>query len=232
MKIAIMQPYFLPYIGYWQLINAVDIFVVYDNIKYTKKGWINRNRFIQNGKEAIFTIPIRKDSDSLDVRDRYLADDFNKREFSKKILNAYKKSLSYEYLNKHFDSIILFPSTSLFDYILNSIQELCQLLKIRTPIIVSSTIKCDHSLRSTDRVKAIVKALGGNTYINPIGGLELYNKADFFTDGIELQFLKSSSFEYTQPTPTFIPFLSIIDLAMHNSMETVREQIHRGFELL
>jgi len=62
-KVAIMQPYFLPYIGYWQLINAVDKFVVYDNIEYTKKGWINRNRFLQNGKDELFTIPLKKDSD-------------------------------------------------------------------------------------------------------------------------------------------------------------------------
>ena len=57
--LGIMQPYFLPYIGYWQLLSAVDQFVVYDNIKYTKKGWINRNRFLRDGTDAVFTIPLK-----------------------------------------------------------------------------------------------------------------------------------------------------------------------------
>jgi NADPH-dependent glutamate synthase beta subunit-like oxidoreductase len=76
MKLAIMQPYFLPYIGYFQLIATVDRFIVYDNIKYTKKGWINRNRFLQNGKDATFSLPLKKDSDSLDICERELAADF------------------------------------------------------------------------------------------------------------------------------------------------------------
>ena len=73
-----MQPYFFPYIGYFQLIGAVDLFIVYDNIKYTKKGWINRNRMLQGGKDVVFSLPLKGDSDSLDVRERVLADDFNR----------------------------------------------------------------------------------------------------------------------------------------------------------
>jgi len=73
MKIGIMQPYFLPYIGYFQLIKSVDVFVIYDNIKYTKKGWINRNRMLQNGKDVIFSLPLKNDSDYLDVCERELA---------------------------------------------------------------------------------------------------------------------------------------------------------------
>ena len=78
MKLAIMQPYFMPYLGYWQLMNAVDTYVVYDNIQYTKKGWFNRNRILLNGKDYLFTIPLKKDSDFLNVCERSVADDFNK----------------------------------------------------------------------------------------------------------------------------------------------------------
>lgn len=74
MKAAIMQPYFFPYLGYFQLMNAVDTFVVYDNIEFTKKGWINRNRILVNGKDAFISIPLKKDSDYLQVNERYLAD--------------------------------------------------------------------------------------------------------------------------------------------------------------
>ena len=88
MKAAIMQPYLLPYIGYFQLIRAVDVFVVYDNIKYTKKGWINRNRFLQNGADALFSVPLRKDSDFLDIRERHVAPDFNRA----KLLNELREA--------------------------------------------------------------------------------------------------------------------------------------------
>ncbi len=78
MKLAIMQPYFFPYIGYFQLINTVDEFVVYDNIEFTKKGWINRNRILVNGKDEYITLPIKKDSDFLHVKDRFLAETWSK----------------------------------------------------------------------------------------------------------------------------------------------------------
>ncbi len=110
-NVAIMQPYFLPYIGYWQLINAVDKFVVYDNIEYSKKGWINRNRFLQNGKDELFTIPLKKDSDYLYIRDRYLSDNIEAEQ--KKILrrfeNAYRKAPYYE------EGIVLLKNCLLFD---------------------------------------------------------------------------------------------------------------------
>ena len=84
--IAIMQPYFFPYIGYFQLIAAVDMFIVYDNIKYTKKGWINRNRLLNRGKNVIFSLPLKNDSDYLNVCQRELAADFNR----DKLLHQFK----------------------------------------------------------------------------------------------------------------------------------------------
>jgi hypothetical protein len=88
MKLAIMQPYFLPYIGYYQLIHAVDMFLVYDNIQYTKKGWINRNRFLKNGEAAVFTLPLKKDASEGDVVQRELAADFDR----KKLLNQFREA--------------------------------------------------------------------------------------------------------------------------------------------
>ena len=86
MKIAIMQPYLLPYIGYFQLVAASDLFVIYDNIQYTKKGWINRNRLLMNGTDKVFTLPLQRASDYLEVRDRYIAPEFNR----SKVLNQFK----------------------------------------------------------------------------------------------------------------------------------------------
>ena len=89
-----MQPYFLPYIGYFQLIDAVDLFIVYDDVKYTKRGWINRNRMLVNGRDAVFSLPLKHASDALDVRDRELATDFNPEKLLKQFAGAYRRAPS------------------------------------------------------------------------------------------------------------------------------------------
>lgn len=231
MKIAIMQPYFLPYIGYWQLISAVDIFVVYDNVKYTKKGWINRNRFLRNGLEASFSLPLRKDSDFLDVNERFLADSFNREDLLNRFREAYRRAPEFNSVIPFLGGILRNPSSNLFEYIFAAIGAVCEFLGISTPLVVSSTIDCDHSLKSAERVQAICKSLGADTYLNPVGGVELYSKEDFSAKGISLKFLKALPFEYNQTGSPFVPWLSILDVLMFNSKESARNQIYRGYSL-
>src|SRR6188768_4511537 len=106
MSIAIMQPYLFPYIGYFQLMAAVDEFVVYDNIEFTKKGWINRNRILVNGKDTFITLPLKKGSDYLNVNDRYLADSWltDRTKLMNKVTEAYRKApqfnLAYPVIKK------------------------------------------------------------------------------------------------------------------------------------
>jgi hypothetical protein len=231
MRIAVMQPYFLPYIGYWQLIAAVDAFVVYDNIKYTKKGWINRNRFLVNGKEALFSLPLKKDSDFLDVNKRYLADSFDREDLIRRFREAYRKAPEFHAFMPLLEDLIRFSSNNLFDYILNSIYGICKTLEIKTRVIISSEIECDHSLKSSDRVQAICKALCADTYINPIGGTELYSKVDFRAKGITLQFLQPAFVEYHQNASGFLPGLSIVDVAMFNTGERLKQQVLSGYDI-
>jgi hypothetical protein len=231
MTIAIMQPYFMPYIGYWQLIGAVDAFVLYDNIKYTKKGWINRNRFLRNDVEAAFNLPLRKDSDFLDVAQRYLADSFDRENLLNQFREAYRKAPEFSSVMPLLEGIIRNPAANLFEYILASIRAICDFLGIKTPLLVSSTIDCDHSLKSAERVQAICKALGADTYLNPVGGMELYSKEDFARHGIDLKFLKALPLEYQQSGNPFVPWLSIIDLLMLNSKEFTQSKIYGGYSL-
>ena len=226
-----MQPYFLPYIGYWQLLGAVDAFVVYDNIKYTKKGWINRNRFLLNGKEALFSLPLCKDSDSLDVNQRYLADSFDCEDLINRFHEAYRKAPEHTAVMPVLEDIIRCPSSNLFDYIRYSIEKVCSYLELKTPVIVSSSIDCDHSLKAAERVQAICKALGADTYINPVGGRELYAKADFERNGFNLKFLQPQLTEYSQLGDSFVPWLSIVDVAMCNSVEQVKHRVLSGYSL-
>jgi hypothetical protein len=231
MRLAIMQPYFLPYIGYWQLIAAVDVFVVYDNIKYTKKGWINRNRFLVNGKEALFSLPLRKDSDFLDVNQRYLADSFDREDLIRRFREAYRKAPEFHAFMPFLENLIRFASNNLFDYILNSIYRICEFLGLKTKVIISSHIDCDHSLKSSDRVQAICKALCADTYVNPIGGTELYSKEYFAQQQLSLQFLQPNLSEYSQCGNAFFPWLSIVDVAMFNTGERLRRQVSSGYKL-
>jgi hypothetical protein len=167
-KVAIMQPYFLPYIGYWQLINSVDTFVVYDNIEFTKKGWFNRNRILEMGRDKLFTVPVKKDSDYLPVIERYRSDDSDA-EIARTlriIQNIYRKAPCYAAVYPVIEECFLAPERNLFGYIYNSIQVICNYLEIATTIVVSSTVPIDHSLKAEKKVMALCKALHAETYIN------------------------------------------------------------------
>lgn len=227
MKIGIMQPYFFPYIGYFQLMNAVDEFVVYDNIEFTKKGWINRNRILVNGEDSFITLPLKKDSDFLDVRDRYLADSWRTERLKmlNRIKESYRKAPQFDYVYPIIEKSIFFEDSNLFNYILNSLKQVKEYLEIRTSFIISSTIPMDHALKSEKKVIAICKARNADTYVNPIGGIQLYIKAEFENEGIDLHFLKADDFEYKQFNNKFMPWLSIIDVMMFNSKEIIARML-------
>ncbi len=224
MKIGIMQPYFFPYIGYWQLINAVDRFVIYDNIQFTKKGWIKRNRILMNGKDKMISLPIKKDSDYLDVNKRYLSETFEKDKT--KIINqikmAYCKAPEFDAVFPLIEGAVNCGKENLFDFIHATIKMVIDYLEIDTEIIISSDIGMDHSLMNRDRVIETCKTLDGEIYINPIGGVELYDKEEFSQNGIELKFIQTDKFEYKQYDNIFVQNLSIIDVMMFNSKEEIK----------
>jgi len=234
MKLAIMQPYIFPYIGYFQMINVVDEFVVYDNIKFTKKGWINRNRILVNGKDAYITLPLKKDSDYLDVRDRYLTDNWHleRRKILNKIIESYKKSSNFDQVFPLIESCILFEEKNLFKFIFNSLVQIKGYLGIRTPLIISSTIDIDHGLKFEKKVIEICKAQKATEYLNPIGGIELYSKVEFKENNLGLQFIKTGDIKYKQFDNDFIPYLSIIDVMMFNSKEVTQGYLNSSFSLL
>ena len=151
MKVAIMQPYFFPYIGYFQLIAAVDLFIVYDNIKYTKKGWINRNRMLQNGKDVMFSLPLRSGPDQLNVCDRELADDFNGRKLLNRFKGTYRAAPYFAQVFPLIEQIVSYNERNLFQFLYNSIIKICQYLGITTRIKISSDIDIDHSLKSQEK---------------------------------------------------------------------------------
>lgn len=231
MKLGIMQPYFLPYIGYWQLINTVDVFVIYDNIQYTKKGWINRNRFLQNGHDELFSISLKNDSVFLNVGERFLSLDYKRNKLIAMFQGAYSKAPKKNEILPFIGEIINCQEKNLFKYIYNSIVRICEYLEIKTKIVISSSVDIDHSLKAENKVLAICKALCAETYVNPIGGIELYSKDIFKEHGVKLQFIKSKPVEYKQFNNEFVPWLSILDVLMFNDKETVKHYLNE-FELI
>lgn len=227
MTLAIMQPYLFPYIGYWQLINAVDTFVIYDNIQFSKKGWFHRNNILLNGKKTLFSIPLKKDSDSLDVIERFISDGADKEinKITRQIEIAYKKAPYFEDVFPMIKEIFQNKEKNLFKYIYNSVLQVCDYLEIDTKIIISSTIDIDHSLKSQDKVIALNKVLNATKYINPIGGIELYDFEKFQNENIELFFLNSNVPEYNQFGKEFIPYLSIIDILMFNNIKEIKKML-------
>ena len=219
MKVAIMQPYFLPYIGYLQLLNSVDKFILYDDIEYTKKGWINRNRIVDG---EIITLPLKKDSDYLNVVERRLSDDWSKQKTKilNKIESRYRKAEYFTTGYKLFFNIINYEDTNLFYFIHNSINEVKRFLEIDTEIIVSSTLTRPQ-LQMQDSVIDLCKRVGGTSYVNPIGGKMLYDKNLFSDNELSLSFLRN----------TYNNTLSILDIIMTTPKSEIKERLLYDYEM-
>jgi hypothetical protein len=221
--VAIMQPYFLPYIGYFQLIKAADVFVIYDDVNYINKGWINRNYLLGVNNKQGFTLPLNQASQNKLINE---IDIFEFEKFKKSFLRtvelSYKKSPYYSSCVALINSIFDYQGLNLSGFIRNSIEVLARYLNISTAIVPSSSVYQNNNLKAQDRIIDICKKESATVYVNPIGGLELYSKELFTENQLELFFLKSGLIEYPQFNNEFIPWLSIIDVLMFNS----KEQIH------
>lgn len=232
MRIAIMQPYFLPYIGYLQLMNAVDKFVLYDDVNYINKGWINRNRILVSGKEYLFTIPLKEASQNKLINEIYLSDDPKWRgKLLKTFEQAYKKAPFYLTAFAVTEKIINLDAEKVSDWIADSFAILAQYLNIQTEIVASSSIYQNTHLKGQERILDICQQEKADHYINPIGGTDLYDKSIFDKAGIQLNFLKSKPLIYSQFKNEFVPWLSIVDIMMFNDIPTI-QGILNEYELI
>lgn len=229
MKVGIMQPYFMPYIGYWQLMAAVDTYVIYDDVNYIKKGWINRNNILVNKDKQMFTIALNGASQNKLINEITIADDFTK--LRKTIHMAYHKAPYYNDVMALLEKIFSYQSNNLADFIANSIKLVSQYIDIQTKIIMSSDIEKDNSLKGQDKILEICKLLNADTYYNAIGGQELYDKSIFENENINLYFVQSNITQYPQYGEEFISGLSIIDVLMFNSNEEINNML-KNFQLV
>ncbi len=223
MKIAIMQPYFMPYIGYFQLINAVDKFVILDDVQYINRGWINRNRILSNKKPVMIILPLKKAARELKINERYFVPDFKDviKKLKKSFYFAYCKAPYYKEVEKVLLDIFSYDNLNVSEFVTYSIRSICEYLHIKTDIYISSEINKNNDLKKQNRIIEINKRMNSTNYINPIGGKQLYSKDDFNRNNIALNFIKTKDIVYKQYNNEFVQNLSIIDIMMFNSKEKV-----------
>jgi hypothetical protein len=223
MRVAIMQPYFLPYIGYFQLIKSADIFVLADEYQYTKKGWINRNRAILNKRVETFTLAVSSEGVCISEKKLYSWED--RKTLFRKIKQSYVDAPNSQTINVRLEEFLVSEEAYLFPLIEESITSICDLLAIDTQILRLSALDNNKELKGIDRVQDIVKTLGADTYLNPEGGREIYKTHEFKCNGLELEFLEHKPKPYPQLISGFIERLSIIDLLyMHGNLADL--QVH------
>lgn len=214
--------------------NVVDEFIVYDEIQYSKKSWVNRNRILMNNSDHLISLPLKKGSDYLNIKDRFLADNWplERKKLLAKIYNSYRKAPEFKNTYPLVESIINFDTENLFDFLLNNLLTLKNHLEIDTRVVVSSSIPYDNELRAEKKVIEICKKQDANQYVNPIGGTELYDKSTFQKEGIQLDFVKTSPIEYDQHGSVFIPNLSIVDVMMFNCKAKIKELLNKEYTLV
>lgn len=233
-SIAIMQPYVFPYIGYFQLIHAVDTFVFYDDVNYIKKGWFNRNKILVNGTENTFTIPLQKASQNNLINETLInldLFDIWKRKFLKTLEHSYKKAQFFQETYDLVNCILNKKTEKLSELAIHSVIAICDYLN--QPIEYSlSSVEFDETIHMerAERLKEICHKKHCLNYINPIGGQKLYAKSDFMESGINLKFLNPTLKKYRQFEDEFMPSLSIIDVLMFNSPDACRDLL-KGYTI-
>jgi len=226
-KVAIVQPYVFPYIGYFQLINSVEIFVFYDDVNFIKKGWVNRNNLLVNKMPSLFTIPLVKPSQNklineidLSIDEKWIS------AFLNKLTHSYCKAPYFEIIAPLVEGIIRTKKKTIAELSIVSVMDVAKYMELEIKFKISSQeFSESKGMDRSNRLIKITKELGSSTYINPYGGKELYTKDYFLKNDIDLYFLKPQLNHYKQFQEPFHPGLSIIDVLMFNDKETIKKEL-------
>ncbi|MGV8921189.1 MAG: WbqC family protein [Pseudomonas sp.] len=220
-----MQPYLFPYLGYFQLIAAADIFVLGDDLQYIRSGWVNRNRILHNGEGKLITFALKRDRFDLPINQRQLSENFEEeaRHLINLIHQSYARAPYFSQVMPLVERLVRFPVKNLALYIEHSIRELCTYLHVDTPILRTSDLHIGTPKNKQDRVVRIVKSFSCERFLYPIGGMDLYEHDFFAEQNLMLRFFKIDAIAYRQFREPFVANLSIIDVLMFNCVERVQE---------
>lgn len=225
MKIAVMQPYLFPYLGYYQLVSCVNEFVFYDDVSFIKQGYINRNSILGDRAPLRVTFPVLNASSNRLIKDHAFSQDFSKQ--IKTIEQAYSKAPFFNDFFPRLLSVLESPDRDVTIICRESIKVVMDYLEVAFSHHLSSAMPYDRGSDRAERLVNICKYLGGNVYVNSIGGSDLYTNSFFSSRGIDLRFMKMDEVQYRQrrESDSFVSNLSIIDIAMWCAPEEVRNML-------
>ena len=227
-----MQPYFFPYIGYWQLIHAADRFVIYDDVNYIKGGWVNRNRILINGKPVFITAPLHQSSPFKRICDTALQPSLVWRDkLVKMVETTYRRATYFVEVFPIVEELIRHETDNLSDYLAHQLQNLSAFMGINTEFVVTSRCYENNELSGQERLLDVCTREGATTYINLQGGQTLYDGETFRKAGIDLRFIVIRPLHYKQRAAGFVPYLSIIDALMEIGPAGIKEHLG-AFDLI
>jgi hypothetical protein len=227
MKLAVMQPYFFPYIGYFQLMAAVDRLVILDDVNFIKQGWINRNQILVGCRPFMFSIPLQHPSSFGLICDTRLAlVDQSRQKLLKTIEQAYRKAPYFEPIYNLIKRVCERENEFIGKLALESIFAVANYIGIDTEIIPTSRNYRNDNLKGSARVLDICRHEGATEYYNLPGGVELYDRATFANAGTNLHFVQPKQVDYRQFDCSFVPWLSMIDVMMFNDRDTIRTMLN------
>lgn len=229
MKLAIMQPYFFPYVGYYSLIKNTDKFIIFDTVQFIRHGWIERNRILKpNEGWQYIQVPLVKHNREVLINELEIRNSEPWREKLKAQLQHYKKRAPYyaECMDV-IDACISLQTDSIVDLNEHILDVTCQYFGINfdCQIFSKMDLVIDEVKEADEWALNISKAMGVNEYINPPGGKEFFNREKYLQKDIELTFLGNNVQQYKQRRETFEPGLSIIDLMMFNDVSSINAMI-------
>ncbi len=226
MKLAIMQPYFFPYLGYVQLMNAVDVFVFYDDVNFITRGWINRNNILSRTGPQRFTLELKKASLNKKINEIQIGG--NRAKLLRSIEMNYRRAPFFSQAMPYVRDCLEYETDHLASLLHHNLEALAGLLGLETRFLVSSQLENSHQdLSGTDRILAICKELATDHYINAEGGKALYANKPFADENIDLSFLHHTPVEYEQfpKMPDFVPNLSVLDALMFVGIDGVKDRL-------
>nr|WP_314582630.1 WbqC family protein [uncultured Pseudomonas sp.] len=225
--IAVMQPYLFPYLGYFQLIAAADVFVLGDDLQYVRSGWVNRNRILQNGEARLITFPLKKDRFVLQINQRQLCDHFSDEaeRLIRLMTECYQEAPYFAQVMPLVERLIRFPQQNIALYAEHAIREMCAYLHIVTPIMRSSDLILGSPVDKQERIIRIAHTFEATTFITPEGGSVVYDRDHFARNRLLVRFFRMSPVEYRQFRQPFVANLSIIDVLMFNCVEQVQHML-------
>lgn len=226
MVVAIMQPYFFPYIGYFQLMEHVDLFLLYDDVQYIKNGWVNRNRILHGTRPSWWTFPVgRSGHQELICNKVYCNRARNISKLLKQLRGSYQKAPRFEEIFELTKTCFESGPEAVGEFNAVSLKKIARKIGIQTELRKTSALGLGLHLKGQDRILELCRRVGASEYVNPAGGRALYDDRSFQDAGISLKFLESQAEPYQQFGESHVPNLSIVDVLMFNHPRSVRNML-------